>query len=77
VIDAYYVMKKNGLRGVSKADVLTMKSQIISTDMVASDTAAAKLFGMDPEDVSYIGMADQLGVGTKNLSKLNIDRIVL
>jgi len=77
VIDAYYVMKKNGPRGVSKADVLTMKSQIISTDMVASDTAAAKLFGMDPEDVSYIGMADQLGVGTKNLSKLNIDRIVL
>ena len=77
VIDAYLVMKKNGPRGVSTADVVTLKSQIISTDMVAADTAATKLFGMDPADVPYIGIADELGVGTKNLSKLNIDRIVL
>ncbi len=77
VIDAYYVMKKNGPRGVSKADVLKMKSQIISTDMVASDTAAAKLFGMDPADIPYIGFADQLGVGSRDLSGLNIHRIVL
>ncbi len=77
VIDAYYVMKKNGPRGVSTADLVTMKSQILSTDMVAADTAAAKLFGMDPAEVPYIGLAEQLGVGTMDLSKLNIDRIIL
>ena len=77
VIDAYYVMKQNGPRGVSTADVITLKSQVISTDIVATDTAAAKLFGMDPADVPYIGMADRLQVGTMDLSKLNIDRIVL
>ena len=77
IVDAYLVMKKNGPRGVSTADVVTMKSQIISTDMVAADTAATKLFGMDPADVPYIGIADEQGVGTKDLSKLNIDRIIL
>jgi len=77
VIDAYQVMMRNGPKGVSTEDVVMMRSQILSTDMVAADTAAAKLFGMDPADVPYIGLAHELGVGTKELSKLNIDRIVL
>ncbi|MFO7963848.1 MAG: DUF362 domain-containing protein [Desulfobacterales bacterium] len=77
IIDAYFVMKQNGPRGVSTADLVTMKSQIIATDMVAADTAAAKLFGIDPADVPYITIADRLGAGTMDLKKLNIDRIVL
>ncbi len=77
VIDAYYVMKRNGPRGVSSADVVTMKSQIISTDIVAADTAATKLFGLDPNDIPYITYADQMGVGTMDLTKLKIDRIMI
>ena len=77
VIDAYHVMKQNGPRGVSTADVVTLKSQIISTDMVAADTAAAKLFGMDPAELPYIRMAEELKVGTMDLPRLHIDRIVL
>jgi len=77
IVDAYLVMKRNGPRGVSQDDVLTMKSQIISTDIVAADTAAAKLFGIDLADVPYINYADELKVGTKDLSKLNINRIIL
>ena len=77
IIDAYNVMKRNGPRGVSEADVVTMKSQIISTDIVAADSAAAKLFGLNPDDIPYINYASQMGVGTKDLSKLKIDRIIL
>jgi uncharacterized protein (DUF362 family) len=77
IIDAYNVMKRNGPRGVSVEDVINMKSQIISTDIVAADAAAAKLFGADIEDVDYIGLADKLNVGTKDLSKLSINRIIL
>ena len=77
VIDAYYVMKQNGPRGVSVDDVALMKSQIISTDMVASDAAAAKLFGIEPDSVSYIKIAGSMGVGKKDLSTLNIKRIIL
>jgi uncharacterized protein (DUF362 family) len=75
IIDAYYVLKRNGPRGVSKADVLTMKSQIISKDIVAADAAAAKLFGVEPENIPHIQIADEMKIGTKDLSKLSINRI--
>lgn len=77
VIDAYYVMKKNGPRGVSRADVLTMKSQIISSDIVAADAAAAKLFGLDPLEIDYIKIASEMNLGESDLNKLNINRIIL
>lgn len=77
IVDAYYVMKQNGPRGVSLDDVALMKSQIISTDMVAADAAAAKLFGVEPDSISYIKLADSMGVGKKDLSKLNIKRLIL
>lgn len=75
IIDAYNVMTKNGPRGVSKADVVQMKYLIVSNDMVAADAAAAKIFGMNPDDIRYIQMANELGVGQKDLTKLNIGRI--
>jgi len=77
VIDAYYVMKKNGPRGVSKADVVTMKSQIISPDIVAADAAGAKLFGLKPEDIDYIEIANKMKLGEIDLNKLSINRIIL
>ena len=45
IVDAYYVMKRNGPRGVSTEDIITMKSQIISTDIVAADAASANYSG--------------------------------
>ncbi|NWF88624.1 MAG: DUF362 domain-containing protein [Ignavibacteriaceae bacterium] len=77
VVDAYYVMKRNGPRGVSKEDVITLKSQIISTDIVAADAAAAKLFNSEPEDIGYIRIAHEMNLGNKNLDQLNISRIKL
>lgn len=77
IVDAYYVMKRNGPRGVSKGDVVLMKSQIISTDIVAADAAAAKLFGIEPSDIEYIKYASDMKLGQIDLSKLNINRIIL
>lgn len=77
IVDAYYVMKKNGPRGVSVADVTRMKYQVLSTDMVAADAASTKIFGMDPADIPYIQKAHELNVGNKNLDELNIKRIAV
>jgi uncharacterized protein (DUF362 family) len=77
VIDAYRVMMKNGPRGVSESDVVLYKTQIISNDIVAADAAAGKVFGTEPEDISYIVKASELGVGTYNLDSLKINRIKL
>lgn len=77
IVDAYAVMKKNGPRGVSEADLAILKSLIISADIVAADAAAAKLFGSDPANIDYITYADKMNVGTMDLSKLKINRIIL
>lgn len=75
VVDAYRVMKKNGPKGVSLADVQTMKSLIVSEDIVAADAAAAKLFGLDPVTIDYIRIASEMGVGRMDLDKLKINKI--
>jgi len=75
VVDCYNVMVKHGPQGVSKEDVVQMKSQIISTDWVAADTAAARMLGRQVEMVEYISLAHKMGLGNMNLDVLNIKRI--
>jgi uncharacterized protein (DUF362 family) len=75
VVDGFRVMKRNGPRGVSVADVSEMKYLLIGKDMVAMDTAATKIFGIETERVKHIGIAEELGVGSTNLDSLNIKRI--
>ncbi len=77
VVDAYRVMLRNGPKGVSGADVSTMKYQIVSDDMVAADSAAAKIFGTSAEEVSHIKIAGNSGYGEADLTKLNIGRFKL
>ncbi|WP_075590391.1 DUF362 domain-containing protein [Labilibacter marinus] len=75
IIDGYNMMTKNGPRGVSTADVVNLKALIASTDIVATDAAATKMFGMEPDEVGHIKIAHEMGLGNKNLSELNIHRI--
>lgn len=75
IIDAYRVITKHGPRGVSEEDVVLMKSLLLSKDIVAVDAAAAKLFGAEPVNVSYIKLAHEAGLGDMDLTKLSINRI--
>jgi len=75
VVDAYNVMKRNGPRGISVNDVVSMKAQVVSTDPVAADAAGAKLFGAEPADIRHIEIASQMNLGQINLKKLSINRI--
>ncbi len=88
VVDAYRVMTRNGPRGISEADVMTLKTQLLSTDPVAADAAAAKLFDAEclgpkaitstkPEEVPYIVKAAQAKLGSMDLAALDIRRIAL
>lgn len=77
VVDAWRVMKRYGPRGGSRGDLVDLRAQILSTDAVAADAAAARLFGVEPVDVSYIGMAAKAGWGRMDLGALDIRRITL
>ena len=77
VVDAYLMLKQNGPRGVSLDDVVSLKTQLLSADIVAVDAAAAKLFGVNPDDIGYIKIAAAQKAGRKDLENLNIKRISL
>jgi uncharacterized protein (DUF362 family) len=75
VIDCYNVMVKHGPQGVSKEDIVLMKSQILTSDWVAGDAAGAKMLGVAIEKIEYIPIAHKMGLGNMNLDSLNIKRI--
>ena len=81
VVDAYRVMKTNGPRGRSTSDVANSKALFVSSDIVAVDTAATKFFGqlvnMPLESVKHIALAQDLNLGTMDLSKLKVKKINL
>jgi uncharacterized protein (DUF362 family) len=68
-------MVKHGPQGVSKEDVVMMKSQILTADWVAGDVASARMLGVDPQKIDYIPIAHKMGLGNMNLESLNIKRI--
>ncbi len=81
IVDAYRILKSNGPQGKSEADVVLLKSLIVSPDYVAADTAALKMFAQvqptNINDVKYIAMAEKLKIGTQNLESLNVKKIKL
>lgn len=74
VLDAYRILIRNGPTGGSLSDVRTPKTAIAGTDAVAVDSLATALFGMQPGDLRYLGLAADQGVGVSDLSKLVIER---
>ncbi|HCC71864.1 MAG TPA: tat (twin-arginine translocation) pathway signal sequence [Bacteroidales bacterium] len=75
IIDCYRVMMRNGPQGVSVSDSVKMKAQIISTDMLAADTAAASMLKKSPKQIDYIPLASKMGIGRMDIENLNIHRI--
>jgi uncharacterized protein (DUF362 family) len=77
IVDAYRVLTRNGPGGGNLADVAQMKQMIISTDIVAADTAAFTLAGRGQGQVEHVRIAAEAGLGKMNLSALTISRLTM
>ncbi len=77
VIDAYRILRKNGPQARAMEDGELAQYQMLGRDMVALDAAAAKLFGMKPEELGYVRFAGEMGAGEADLTKVRIKRITL
>lgn len=79
IVDAYRVMRQNGPQGKSISDVSQLKTLIVSSNIVAADTAALRFFNqvekMDLSAVGHIEKGEAHKLGTTNLDKLTIKRI--
>ena len=77
LIDAIRIMTQNGPSGGS-TDYVTMKNTLIlSDDPVAADGRASALFGLKPQNIGYIHLAQKEGLGTYDFSKLEKKRVVM
>ncbi len=77
VIDAVRILTRHGPTGGDLADVKQTDTVIASRDIVAADTYATTLFGMTGEDIGYIKASSKMGLGTMDLSSINIQEINL
>ncbi|MDR0931829.1 MAG: DUF362 domain-containing protein [Victivallales bacterium] len=77
VIDAFRVMTSGGPRGNANSVVRNLKSLLLSRDIVAADTASARMIGFPLESVPHISNAEKLKLGSTKLENLNIKRIKL
>ena len=77
VVDAVRTLRENGPPGGNLNDVKKIDTLIASTDIVAADSFAATLFGLQPGDVPYIQAATDMGLGRSDLSNLKIEEIVV
>jgi uncharacterized protein (DUF362 family) len=77
VIDAVRILTANGPTGGDLGDVKQMDTVIASRDIVAADAYATTLFGLTGADISYIQASADMGLGTMDLSSINIQEIQL
>jgi uncharacterized protein (DUF362 family) len=67
----------NGPTGGDLGDVKEMNTVIASADIVAADSYAAKMFGLEPEELSYIRASGPMGLGQSDLKNLRIEEIIV
>ncbi len=77
VIDAVRILTAYGPTGGSLNYVKKLDTLIASRDIVAADSYATSLFGLNPEDLAYIVAGTRMGLGRSDLPNLRIEEITL
>lgn len=75
IIDATRVLMRNGPQGGNIADAKDVHTVIASVDQVAADAFACTLIGQDRDNIPYLRMGHDRGLGTmfwENLRKVEV-----
>jgi uncharacterized protein (DUF362 family) len=75
VVDAVRILMANGPTGGNLNDVKQLDTVLASADIVAVDSYATTLFGMQPDDIAYIKTAAAMGLGRSDLNNLKIEEV--
>lgn len=77
VVDAVRLLTANGPTGGNLDDVHKLDTVLATTDIVAADSYAATLFGLQPMDLDYVRAATEMGLGRSDLSSLRIEEVAV
>ncbi len=71
IMDATRVLMKNGPQGGNLSDVMESNTIIVGTDQVAIDAyTAERFFGLDFQQLGFVNLAHNKGIGNKNYQEL-------
>jgi uncharacterized protein (DUF362 family) len=74
VLDAYRILLRNGPQGGRLSDSELHKTVVAGVDYGAVDAVGATFFGIKPEELRFLELASQRGIGRIDLEKLNIEK---
>lgn len=72
VVDATRVLVRNGPQGGNIDDTREMNTVIASVDQVAADAYACTLIGQKPENIAYLRMGQERGLGRLDWTTLRM-----
>jgi len=74
VLDAYRILVRNGPQGGRLSDAQLHKTVVAGVDYVAVDALGATFFDIKPEELTYLQLASERGIGRIDLEKLKIEK---
>ncbi len=74
VLDAYRILWRNGPQGGRLSDAKLYKTVVAGVDYVAVDALGATFFEIKPEELTYLQLASERGLGSIDLEKLKIEK---
>jgi uncharacterized protein (DUF362 family) len=75
VVDATRILTAHGPQGGDLRDVRVLNKVIASTDIVAADAYATRLFGLKPEDIAVTVEAYKRGLGEMRIDRMKILKV--
>ncbi len=74
VLDAYRILVRNGPQGGRLSDVKLQKTVVASPDPAAVEALGAAFFGIRPQDLPYLELAQKRGLGEIDLEKIPLEK---
>jgi len=74
VLDAYRILARNGPQGGRVSDTKLVKTVVAGTDPVAVDAIGATFFDIRPQELLYLRLAQERGLGKFELEKIRIEK---
>lgn len=74
VLDSYRLLVRNGPQGGRLSDVKVFKTIVAGTDYVAVDAMGATFLEIKPEELRYLQLSKDRGLGEIALEKLKIEK---
>jgi uncharacterized protein (DUF362 family) len=75
VMDAWRVLVRNGPQGGNIDDARDMHTVVASVDQVAADAFGCTLIGQKRENLAYLAMGEQRGLGTARWESLRVREV--